>query len=59
MQNWSCGYYLLYFAPFVPLFLLHRMWTLGTLRDRRTWLYLSAAAAGTVRRSWRRSQGLP
>ncbi len=20
MQNWSCGYYLLYFAPFVPLF---------------------------------------
>ena len=20
LQNWSCGYYLLYFAPFVPLF---------------------------------------
>ena len=32
MQNWSCGYYLLYFAPFVPLFAVHRMWTVGTLR---------------------------
>ena len=31
MQNWSCGYYLLYFAPFVPLFVVHRMWTLGQL----------------------------
>ena len=30
MQNWSCGYYLLYFAPFVPLFVMHRMWTVGT-----------------------------
>ncbi|MGE0865194.1 MAG: hypothetical protein AB7P34_14960 [Vicinamibacterales bacterium] len=29
MQNWSCGYYLLYFAPFVPLFTVHRMWSLG------------------------------
>ena len=29
MQNWSCGYYLLYFAPFVPLFVVHRMWTPG------------------------------
>ena len=47
MQNWSCGYYLLYFAPFVPLFLLHRMWTLGTLRTVRTWGYLVAAAVGT------------
>ena len=48
MQNWSCGYYLLYFAPFVPLFVIHRMWTLGTLRNLRTWLMLSAAAAGTL-----------
>ena len=29
MQNWRCGYYLLYFAPFVPLFVAHRMWTAG------------------------------
>jgi hypothetical protein len=48
MQNWSCGYYLLYFAPFVPLFALHRMWTLGTLRSARIWIGLSAAAVGTL-----------
>jgi hypothetical protein len=51
MQNWSCGYYLLYFAPFVPLFVLHRIWTLDTLRTFgtvRTLGLLSAAAAGTL-----------
>ena len=48
MQNWSCGYYLLYFAPFVPLFVLHRMWSLGTLRSVRTWVGLIAAAAVTL-----------
>ncbi len=48
LQNWSCGYYLLYFAPFVPLFVLHRMWALGTLRTVRTWALLVAAAVGTL-----------
>ena len=51
MQNWSCVYYVLYFAPFVPLFVLHRMWTVRTvrtLRTLRTWLWLMAAAAGTL-----------
>ena len=48
MQNWSCGYYLLYFAPFVPLFCVHRMWTSGRLRDLRMWIGLSAAAAATL-----------
>ena len=48
LQNWSCGYYLLYFAPFVPLFVVHRMWTVGTLRSLRTWGLLSAAAAATL-----------
>src|SRR5688572_20074057 len=48
MQNWSCGYYLLYFAPFVPLFIVHRMWSLGTLRTVRTWISLSVAAVGTL-----------
>jgi hypothetical protein len=48
MQNWSCGYYLLYFAPFVPLFALHRMWTLQKLRDLRTWASLGGAAITTV-----------
>ncbi|MEP6782128.1 MAG: hypothetical protein ABI983_00580 [Acidobacteriota bacterium] len=48
MQNWSCGYYLLYFAPFLPLFLVHRMWTSDTLRNLRTWLGLGVAAVITL-----------
>jgi hypothetical protein len=48
MQNWSCGYYLLYFAPFVPLFLIHRMWTLGKLKDVRMWASLASAAVATL-----------
>jgi hypothetical protein len=48
MQNWSCGYYLLYFAPFVPLFCLHCMWTAGRLGQPSTWIGLSAAAAVTL-----------
>ena len=48
LQNWSCGYYLLYVAPFVPLFVIHRMWTLGTLRSVRTWTLLIAATVGTI-----------
>jgi hypothetical protein len=38
----------LYFAPFVPLFVLHRMWTEKRLRDMRTWAALTAAAGVTV-----------
>lgn len=48
MQNWSCGYYLLYFAPFVPLFVLQRLWVAGRLRDLRAWLSLALAAAATL-----------
>ncbi|MEO7158231.1 MAG: hypothetical protein ABI039_11745, partial [Vicinamibacterales bacterium] len=48
MQNLSCGYYLLYFAPFVPLFAVHRMWTSGTLGRVRTWAGLAAAGAATL-----------
>jgi hypothetical protein len=48
MQNWSCGYYLLYFAPFAPLFVVHRMWTLGALGNPRLWIGLMAAAGCTV-----------
>ena len=48
MQNWSCGYYLLYFAPFVPLFVVHRMWTLDRLKDVRIWSSLAAAAGATL-----------
>ena len=48
MQNWSCGYYLLYFAPFLPLFAMHRMWTSGRLKDVRTWASLAGAAIVTL-----------
>jgi hypothetical protein len=48
LQNLSCGYYLLYFAPFVPAFAIFRMWTLGTLRCARAWAGLVAAAAVTL-----------
>ena len=48
LQNLSNGYYLLYFAPFVPLFVVHRMWSAGTLRSVRTWTGLITAAAVTL-----------
>lgn len=48
LQNLSCGYYLLYFAPFVPLFVLHRMWSASTLTDIRTWTGLTISGAVTV-----------
>jgi hypothetical protein len=48
MQNWSCGYYLLYFAPFLPAFVLHRMWTLGKLKNLRIWAALAASAVVTL-----------
>ncbi len=48
LQNLSCGYYLLYFAPFVPLFVVHRMWSAGTLTSARVWAGLSVAAVATL-----------
>jgi hypothetical protein len=48
MQNWSNGYYLMYFTPFVPLFVIHRMWSLGTLRTLRTWVGLIGAGVVTL-----------
>ena len=48
MQNWSCGYYLLYFAPFAPLFVIFRMWTNRRLADLRLWISLAAAATVTL-----------
>ena len=48
MQNWSCGYYLLYFAPFAPLFVLHRMWAVKKLADMRTWVGLVGGAVVTL-----------
>jgi hypothetical protein len=47
-QNLSCGYFLLYFPPFV---LMYALWEIGRRRlwsDRRTWLALLTAAVIVV-----------
>jgi hypothetical protein len=52
LQNWSCGYYLLYFAVVLPFCLVYWMWSAGSLRDRRRWIGLAAAAAVTLALSY-------
>jgi len=47
-QNLSCGYYLLYFSPFVAAYVLWEMWRGDRLRDRRTWIDLTGAAVVVV-----------
>lgn len=48
LQNWSCGYYVLYFAPFVPLFAVDQLWRAGRLRDWRAWAALTGAGVVTL-----------
>ena len=48
VQNLSCGYYLLYFAPFVVAYAVHGMGQCGRLADRRTWVGLVAAGVAVV-----------
>src|SRR5688500_739761 len=43
-QALSCGYYLLYFTPFVAAYALWEIWQRDLWRDRKAWLQLSAAA---------------
>jgi hypothetical protein len=43
-ENLSCGYYLLYFPPFVLAYALWELWRHEALRDRRKWIDFSAAA---------------
>lgn len=37
LQNLSCGYYLLFFAPFVGLYVIYEMVSRGRLTDWRQW----------------------
>ena len=37
LQNLSCGYYLLFFAPFVALYVIYEMLSRGRMRDWRMW----------------------
>ena len=43
-QNLSCGYYLLYFSPFVALYGLYEMLTRRLFFNLRTWIALSTTA---------------
>jgi len=43
MQNLSCGYYLVYFAPFVVFFTVHQVVASGRARDRRVWWMFAVA----------------
>ncbi len=52
INNWSCGYYLLFFAPFVPLFVVHQMLVHGRTRDIRMWVAFGAAAALVAAGTW-------
>jgi hypothetical protein len=44
-QNLSCGYYLLYFAPFAAAYVAWELLRLRLTRQGRTWIQLAAAAA--------------
>lgn len=56
MQNWSCGYYMVFFAPFVVLFVAHQVVAAGRGRDWRVWLAFVVAGllvtAGTAPFLW-------
>jgi hypothetical protein len=47
-QNLSCGYYLMYFSPFVAAYVLWEIWQRRAWRSRAIWLQMSAAAAVVV-----------
>lgn len=52
MQHWSCGYYMVFFAPIVPLFVLHQLWAHGRFPDVRRWIGLAVAAGAVAAGTW-------
>ncbi|MCU0251482.1 MAG: hypothetical protein MUE61_14830 [Vicinamibacterales bacterium] len=44
-QNWSCGYFLLYFAPFAAAYVVYEIADRSLWKDVRVWASLGAAAA--------------
>jgi hypothetical protein len=46
--NLSCGYYLMYFAPFVAAYVLWEIWQRRAWRNRTIWLRMSAVAAAVA-----------
>jgi hypothetical protein len=51
-QNLSCGYYLLFFSPVVPLYCVWELWARARLRDRRAWSGLAIAGFITLAATW-------
>jgi hypothetical protein len=47
-QNLSCGYFLMYFAPFVAVYVIYEIGSRGRWRDARMWAELGAAAAAVA-----------
>jgi len=45
MLHWSCGYYILFFAPCVVAFCLHELWRANHLRSSQRWAGLITAGA--------------
>lgn len=45
MLHWSCGYYILFFAPCVAAFCLHELWRAGQVRSRQRWAGLITSGA--------------
>jgi hypothetical protein len=52
VQNLSCGYYMLFFAPFVVAYCLYEMATRGLMRRIAVWRSLILAAAGVALLTW-------
>ena len=52
MQNWSNGYYLIFFAPIAPVFVIHQIWTLRRFREARVWMGFAAAAVMVAAGTW-------
>lgn len=52
VQNLSCGYYLLFFSPFVAAYCLYEMADRRLLRNARVWMSLTAAAAVVALVAW-------
>jgi hypothetical protein len=51
-QNLSCGYYLVFFTPFVAVYVLWEMWDRRRLGDIRLWGRMLLAALVTVVIAW-------
>jgi hypothetical protein len=45
LQNWSCGYFLMYFAPVAAAYVVYEIADRGLWKDMRVWASLGAAAA--------------